>query len=1656
MATQWIDPTAFERDGTSQVGRFLQALSPDYVQVDERTAAELVDFSREYGKTLRFFDINNQDVSDFSAFLGSLSSRDVAAFLDNPQAFNPDRDPLLFRPHFTLFAVFLKLLQRAQANLNTLTRRHLDYHFRRFLQMQPRAAVPDRVNLVFSLADREANTLVPAGTLVSAGVDALGKDRLYKTTTNLVVNRAQIEKVSSVFVEREIIGVADSWHGHRNNATDGRFEMLRIAYGRPLPGDPLPSFKSTVLAVDKTLVTNTELDNCLVWLKSLTKLSKTMLGLSPAELRSFVALTEPDNNRFATMFRIEQYRNQTKSILAAKQVDPETFAIPGDTVTPPLASSLGWQKVTFALPTGAESPSVGQMVATAAGDVFVVRTYKKGTVSYSQVARYEPGAWNAQLAQHEKGAWIQVGTADLPPINSIWAHSREKIFAVGANGKVMHYNGASWTTTSPTTVSLSGVWGSEPDEESGENIFAVGANGTILRYNGTAWTSMPSPVDNGLSAVWGTGAKDVFAVGTYGVILHYNGTKWEQMTSGSAATLFHVTGSSSKDVFAVGTNGTILHYNETSWTTMPSPTNATLYGLWERAPNDVFAVGNFSTILHYDGDSWKDARTGSIWAEFRTVGGFGLYLHFIGHTSGDIYRHVSYSSLQRYWNALREVETYFAMPIESFDQLLDKILVEGNAWDTGYEHDSAFVAALLEQAHHDKLRSERRAALKTSRESKALDFAYSAILQETLFGEIDPLKGSAFVPEFEDALRTHLTDLDAKKLHHAALAGDWDTVLDLLAHAMTLRIGKAPPRKAIWQNIHRAEDARTVLATRSKVDAEGNQPFSTFGAPQENAEPMLGFAVTSPILELSAGTRKVTLTLGLRASGFEFDELKKVFANDFCDVDHLGRNLSPLAIEVSTAKGWLRVTPDKALSKFGTYDTLTGVASTWGDHANAPGLQLVFTLAEGDSAVAPLPNPPDGMDGRYPAMRLLMQPVWSETENRYVTYYRELTSLFVGAVHLKVTVAGLLPTAIENDESILDPKKPFEPFGSLPVVGSRLSFGHPEIVTKKIDRLKCEFLWAGKPADLTTHYANYGITPTFTTNVHWSDITGTKQISASNNLFTGNAFDLQIAAPMASDHAAVTKTSFSGRVKTWRRYVQWELQAPDFQHSVYASKAAEMAMKLSVDLAMNTVTKETVNGKDVPALGTYQVKPPYTPKLASLKLGYDASVEILLFPKSAGDRLDRTYHVHPFGLAELRAERISDELSFLPRYDAESELCIGLANVALPETVTILVRVDEGSADRDIEAPVVRWSQLSGNRWIPLGHRVLRDETQGLQRSGVVALSLEKAAPSTMLPAHLTWVRASIAQDHASICDTRALHTQAVLATFEDRGNAPEHYRARLPGKTITKLQSPIAGIVGLAQPDPSFGGRPSEDERVFTTRVSERLRHKQRALSTWDYERIVLDAFPQIFKAKCIPMPEDEPGRVDVLVLPDVRALPTNELGPKAPIAMLGEIEAFLQARVPASAQVNVRNATFRAVRLRLGVRFTEVGNDGYWMGRLNEELNRFLSPWAYDEGVDIVLGGRIHASNIVDFVDRCDYVDYVAGVTLFYTDDEGQGFTFLRLPSDDAVDKAYFVEAGGADRVLVAYPQHRIDLITTEHYDARQYRGISYMELEMDFVVG
>lgn len=67
---------------------------------------------------------------------------------------------------------------------------------------------------------------------------------------------------------------------------------------------------------------------------------------------------------------------------------------------------------------------------------------------------------------------------------------------------------------SGTTQNLRGVWGRSANE-----VWAVGAGGTLLKWDGATWPRQLVGTSIDLKAIWGTGTH-LWMVGEYAAILH--------------------------------------------------------------------------------------------------------------------------------------------------------------------------------------------------------------------------------------------------------------------------------------------------------------------------------------------------------------------------------------------------------------------------------------------------------------------------------------------------------------------------------------------------------------------------------------------------------------------------------------------------------------------------------------------------------------------------------------------------------------------------------------------------------------------------------------------------------------------------------------------------------------------------------------------------------------------------------------------------------------------------------------------------------------------------------------------------------------------------------------------------------------------------------
>ena len=202
-------------------------------------------------------------------------------------------------------------------------------------------------------------------------------------------------------------------------------------------------------------------------------------------------------------------------------------------------------------------------------------------------------------------------------LNGIWGSGANRVFAVGDEGTIIHYDGTTWSTMPSSVLApLRNVWGS-----SGTSVFAVGDQGTIVHYDGTTWSTMASGVTDNLEDIWGSGASDVFAVGSSGVILHYNGANWTPMASSSGEHLAGVWGSSGSDVYAVGRSGAVLHYDGTTWGPIPTDLSAvvgSISDIWSSnegtfAVTDDYGRWSCPTVHRHRMDLDRHDQSSSVW-----------------------------------------------------------------------------------------------------------------------------------------------------------------------------------------------------------------------------------------------------------------------------------------------------------------------------------------------------------------------------------------------------------------------------------------------------------------------------------------------------------------------------------------------------------------------------------------------------------------------------------------------------------------------------------------------------------------------------------------------------------------------------------------------------------------------------------------------------------------------------------------------------------------------------------------------------------------------------------------------------------------------------------------------------------------------------------
>ena len=178
---------------------------------------------------LNHFATHNLVSEIFERFLRAFSRVVNEAKVQLEKSYTEQND---HQPHFALFLAFVRLMELAREQTNTLTGRHLDFYYRDILQLREKPAEAGHVHLLAELLKNVDSFEIPKGTLLKAGKDEKGNEVFFKSDRELVVNQAKVTALKTIYrQEKRLYGLpitnADNGLKPELTSPDGAWDAFK-------------------------------------------------------------------------------------------------------------------------------------------------------------------------------------------------------------------------------------------------------------------------------------------------------------------------------------------------------------------------------------------------------------------------------------------------------------------------------------------------------------------------------------------------------------------------------------------------------------------------------------------------------------------------------------------------------------------------------------------------------------------------------------------------------------------------------------------------------------------------------------------------------------------------------------------------------------------------------------------------------------------------------------------------------------------------------------------------------------------------------------------------------------------------------------------------------------------------------------------------------------------------------------------------------------------------------------------------------------------------------------------------------------------------------------------------------------------------------------
>lgn len=911
----------------------------------------------------------------------------------------------------------------------------------------------------------------------------------------------------------------------------------------------------------------------------------------------------------------------------------------------------------------------------------------------------------------------------------------------------------------------------------------------------------------------------------------------------------------------------------------------------------------------------------------------------------------------------------------------------------------------------------------------------------------------------------------------------------------------------IVSHIYSANVANSIDGKGAPFEKEF-QEWPLFGEEQEYkpydqvnmSNSTIGLAIASPIFHLSEGNREITVTFHFVKESTRilkrliYDVHKKVNANKdpdepkntledtfyqriFNQVDNT-RNID---LYLTGRKGWVEVDPNTLnIKAVGEGDW------SYDEEISAEDCMPVLNSLRFRFSL-PVSKPPivaydpevyleEFFDTYYPVMKFILN------DNKQPFSYSFLQSLQINSIELGVKVDRVKRFDVYDDLGQRFPNKGFYPFGPGPTDGSQALFAIPELFKKNLTDVKFNVQWDSMPrtvGDFKNHYSNYKEPP------HPADFR--VRIGALSNYEIITDYDESLEFFMfssiegdhdAKDHLELEESEFhltEDALYNLNIDPDYDLGEEivydaDTETGLFVWELFEPRFGFGNAVFQNELNEAISRNSEDPTANPKFPREPIIPYIKNMVISYEAKSIVNV---TYGDQFapEEIFHIHPFGIEKTYYQGSPEKDTLLPRYTEDGYLFIGLRNIQAPESLSI--HFELSSKKTKIQnlhnVPEIKWKYLSYNTWRELDEsKILLDSTEGFTQSGIVQLQIPMAITdqNDILDDGLFWICASVSGNTELLCEAIAINEQAVEAEWV----IPEDFSGRdtlepIPPNTINSLVNQTSEINTISQPFESYGGKREEDQEEFFYRVAERLKHKGRAVTHWDFERIVLDKFSNVQQVKCISFlsnpldekvvtsieeyfnieeeKEDITGikhseGIKIVTIPKLKKHLKNNT-PKFSLSKLLQMERFLNSIVPPFTKLQVVNPQYEYVRIIANVKFIDGMNNGLTLSKMKRAIDEYISPWLFNEEKEIQIGGRLNENVLQNYIKALPYVKFLTKFSILHVIEEGGIFKLQDTAAEQDVVSIIKARPWG---VLLPDDNHEIEMIEYEEEEVPKSR--------------